>query len=41
MNDKTFVDTNVMIYAHDVDAKAKHEAAKVFSRTFGTLGLGP
>jgi predicted nucleic acid-binding protein len=28
MNDKTFVDTNVLIYAHDVDAKAKHEAAK-------------
>jgi len=28
MNDKTFVDTNVLIYAHDVDARAKHEAAK-------------
>jgi predicted nucleic acid-binding protein len=28
MNDKTFVDTNILIYAHDVDAKAKHEAAK-------------
>ena len=28
MNDKTFIDTNVLIYAHDVDAKAKHEAAK-------------
>ena len=28
MNDKTFVDTNVLIYAHDVDAKAKHEIAK-------------
>jgi len=28
MSDKTFVDTNVLIYAHDVDAKAKHEAAK-------------
>jgi predicted nucleic acid-binding protein len=28
VNDKTFVDTNVLIYAHDVDAKAKHEAAK-------------
>lgn len=28
MRDKTFVDTNVLIYAHDVDAKAKHEAAK-------------
>ncbi len=28
MSDKTFVDTNVLIYAHDVDAKTKHEAAK-------------
>jgi predicted nucleic acid-binding protein len=28
MNDKTFVDTNVLIYAHDVDAKEKHETAK-------------
>lgn len=28
MNDRTFVDTNVLIYAHDVDAKRKQEAAK-------------
>jgi len=28
MSDRTFVDTNVLIYAHDIDAKAKHEAAK-------------
>ena len=28
MNDRTFIDTNVLIYAHDVDAKAKHESAK-------------
>jgi len=28
MSDKTFVDTNVLIYAHDVDAKAKHQTAK-------------
>jgi predicted nucleic acid-binding protein len=28
MNGKTFVDTNVLIYAHDVDAKEKHAAAK-------------
>ena len=27
-SNKTFVDTNVLIYAHDVDAKAKHEVAK-------------
>jgi predicted nucleic acid-binding protein len=29
MSYRTFVDTNVLIYAHDVDAKAKHEAAKM------------
>ena len=28
MTGRTFVDTNVLIYAHDVDAKAKHEIAK-------------
>jgi predicted nucleic acid-binding protein len=28
MSGKTFVDTNVFIYAHDVDAKAKHEVSK-------------
>jgi predicted nucleic acid-binding protein len=28
MSDRTFVDTNILIYAHDVDAKAKHEIAK-------------
>jgi predicted nucleic acid-binding protein len=28
MSAKTFVDTNVLIYAHDVDAKAKHDVAK-------------
>lgn len=27
MSDKTFVDTNVLIYAHDVDAKAKYDIA--------------
>lgn len=32
MNDKTFVDTNVLIYAHDVDAKAKHQAAQTVLR---------
>lgn len=25
---KTFVDTNVLIYAHDLDAKEKHAVAK-------------
>lgn len=28
MNAKTFVDTNVLIYAHDVDSKSKHTVAK-------------
>ena len=29
MSDKTFVDTNVLIYAHDVDAGAKREVAQM------------
>jgi predicted nucleic acid-binding protein len=28
MSDRTFVDTNVLIYAHDVDATTKHDVAK-------------
>jgi predicted nucleic acid-binding protein len=28
MSVKTFVDTNILIYAHDVDAKEKHAVAK-------------
>ena len=28
MNARNFVDTNVLIYAHDVDAGAKHQVAK-------------
>lgn len=28
MNAKAFIDTNVLIYAHDVDAGAKHDIAK-------------
>jgi predicted nucleic acid-binding protein len=27
-SDKTFIDTNVFVYAHDVDARAKHQIAK-------------
>ncbi len=27
MTDKAFVDTNVLIYAHDADAGAKHDVA--------------
>lgn len=32
MNGKTFVDTNVLIYAHDIDAGSKHEIAKRIMR---------
>lgn len=32
MPEKTFVDTNILIYAHDVDAKGKHAAAKSILR---------
>ena len=32
-SDRTFVDTNVLIYAHDVDAGRKHEVAKHLLRT--------
>jgi predicted nucleic acid-binding protein len=32
MNAKTFIDTNVLIYAHDTDAAAKHEIAKTVLR---------
>jgi predicted nucleic acid-binding protein len=28
MNDKVFIDSNILIYAHDADAKSKHEIAK-------------
>ncbi|MGA9356244.1 MAG: PIN domain-containing protein [Terriglobales bacterium] len=44
MNGKSFVDTNVLIYAHDVDAKRKHETAKrilseLWSERDGVLSL--
>jgi predicted nucleic acid-binding protein len=44
MSAKTFVDTNVLIYAHDVDAKAKHEVAKdvlreLWSERSGVLSM--
>jgi predicted nucleic acid-binding protein len=32
MSAKTFVDTNVLIYAHDIDAGAKHDLAKTILR---------
>lgn len=44
MTAKTFVDTNVLIYAHDVDAESKHEIAKkvlseLWSNRSGVLSL--
>jgi predicted nucleic acid-binding protein len=30
MSDRVFVDTNVLLYAHDVDAGRKHEVAAAF-----------
>jgi predicted nucleic acid-binding protein len=32
MSDRTFVDTNVLIYAHDADAGRKHDIAKAVLR---------
>jgi predicted nucleic acid-binding protein len=42
MGAKAFVDTNVLIYAHDIDAAAKHQTAKrilqeLWSRRTGAL----
>jgi predicted nucleic acid-binding protein len=44
MNARNFVDTNVLIYAHDVDAGAKHEVAKgvlheLWSQRAGVLSM--
>ncbi len=43
-SDKTFVDTNVLIYAHDIDSGAKHQMAKsvlkmLWSERTGVLSL--
>lgn len=40
MSDRTFVDTNVLIYAHDVDAKAKHETARTVLRDLWSQRTG-
>jgi predicted nucleic acid-binding protein len=40
MSDKTFVDTNVLIYAHDIDAGRKHEIAKIVLRDLWTDRTG-
>lgn len=44
MSGKTFIDTNVLIYAHDLDAKAKNEIAKavlqeLWSERTGALSM--
>lgn len=40
MSAKTFVDTNVLIYAHDVDAGTKHETARGILRHLWTQRAG-
>jgi predicted nucleic acid-binding protein len=40
MNDKTFVDTNVLVYAHDVDAGPKQAIAASLLRDLWNAGLG-
>jgi predicted nucleic acid-binding protein len=40
MNGRTFVDTNVLIYAHDADAKSKHATAKNILREPWTTRAG-
>jgi predicted nucleic acid-binding protein len=32
MSDKTFIDTNILIHAHDVDANTKHDIARAVLR---------
>ena len=44
MSARTFVDTNVLIYAHDLDATGKHEVAKnvlleLWSQRSGVLSM--
>jgi predicted nucleic acid-binding protein len=44
MSGKTFVDTNILIYAHDVDANVKHQIAKgvlreLWSEKMGVLSM--
>lgn len=40
MNGKTFVDTNVLIYAHDRDAASKNEVAKAVLRELWSSRTG-
>ncbi len=40
MNDKTFVDTNVLVYAHDIDAGPKRAIADSLLRDLWNTGVG-
>jgi predicted nucleic acid-binding protein len=40
MSDKTFVDSNVLVYAHDIDARKKHDAARAALRVLWTDRTG-
>ncbi len=40
MSGKTFIDTNVLIYAHDADATEKHQIAKTVLQTLWTERAG-
>jgi predicted nucleic acid-binding protein len=40
MDGKQFIDTNILIYAHDLDAGYKHEIAKQRVRSLWDTGLG-
>jgi predicted nucleic acid-binding protein len=40
MTGKTFVDSNVLIYAHDLDASAKHQIAKTILRELWSQRTG-
>jgi len=40
MTDKTFVDTNILVYAHDIDDPSKHGAARDALRDLWNDGTG-
>ena len=40
MSDRTFIDTNILIYAHDADAKSKHRVAKSVLAELWSLRTG-
>jgi predicted nucleic acid-binding protein len=40
MKEKVFVDTNILIYAHDLDAGSKHDIAVTLIKEFWEKGTG-